>query len=338
VLHGSANAIGGQCQLIKLRWSLPPEALKVDNWTPTIKFALGENPKQSNWGERFTTRYPQTRMGVEELIRDEFTAAREYAATWKRGADEHGFPPRRDLELDALSEVLDGKRIVHCHSYRQDELLMLMHVCDDFHVPMGTFQHVLEGYKVADEMARRKIGGSTFSDWWAYKNEVTDAIPYNGAIMHDEGVVVSFNSDSGELARRLNSEAGKAVKYGGLAPEEALKFVTLNPAIQLHLEHRVGSLEPGKDADLALWSGPPLAASSRCEQTWIDGRKYFDRDADLARRKTEATMRATLIQKALADPDAGMGASGAGRRGRGGDTFDESDDDNRGECGEGGAR
>jgi imidazolonepropionase-like amidohydrolase len=351
VLHGSANTIGGQCQLIKLRWSLPPEALKFEGYTPTIKFALGENVKQANWGERFTTRYPQTRMGVEQLLRDEFQAAKEYEETWRRGVDAHGFPPRHDLELDAMAEVLDGKRIIHCHSYRQDEIMGLVHVCDDFHVAMGTFQHVLEGYKIADELARRHIGGSTFSDWWAYKNEVVDAQAYNGALMHDVGVVVSYNSDSGELARRLNSEAGKAVKYGGVPPEEALKFVTLNPAIQLHVQDRVGSIEPGKDADLALWSGAPLEAHTRCEQTWIDGRKYFDRNDDLARRKVEATMRATLIQKALADPDAGGGGGGpGGRRGPRGDVYDEAgqgqgddatdgdDADTRGDCGTGGGR
>jgi N-acetylglucosamine-6-phosphate deacetylase len=214
---------------------------------------------------------------------------------------------------------------------------------------MGTFQHVLEGYKIADELAKRHIGGSTFSDWWAYKNEVVDAQAYNGALMHDVGVVVSYNSDSGELARRLNSEAGKAVKYGGVPPEEALKFVTINPAIQLHVQDRVGSLEPGKDADLALWSGAPLEAHTRCEQTWIDGRKYFDRAADLERRKVEAGMRAVLIQKALADPDAGGGGGGAGGRRGPRDVYDEADQaagddaadgdiDTRGECGTGGGR
>ena len=337
VLHGSANAIGGQCQLIKLRWGLGPEAMKFEGWKPTIKFALGENVKQSNWGERFTTRYPQTRMGVEQLIRDEFEAAREYEATWKKGSDARGLPPRRDLELDAMVEVLNGERTIHCHSYRQDEILMLMKLCDEFKVPMGTFQHILEGYKVADEMAKRHIGGSTFSDWWAYKNEVVDAIPYNGALMHDVGVVVSYNSDSNELARRLNSEAGKAVKYGGVPEEEALKFVTINPAIQLKIQDRVGSIEVGKDADLALWNGNPLSPRTRCEQTWIDGRRYFDRAEDLARRVEEAKLRATLEQRALADTDSG-GGGGGGRRGGRGDTFDDGDDDTRGACDDGGAR
>ncbi len=344
VLHGSANAIGGQCQLIKLRWGLAPEGMKFEGFRPTIKFALGENVKQANWGERFVTRYPQTRMGVEQLIRDEFEAAREYQDTWRRGKDARGLPPRRDLELDAIAEILRGERTIHCHSYRQDEILMLMHLCDEFHVPLGTFQHILEGYKVADEMAKRKIGGSTFSDWWAYKNEVQDAIPQNGPIMHDVGVVVSYNSDSNELARRLNSEAGKATKYGTLSDEEALKFVTINPAIQLKVQDRVGSIEVGKDADLALWNGPPLSPRSRCEQTWIDGRKYFDRGEDLTRRAFEAKLRAALEQRVLLESDPGGGNAGGGmRRGPREDVYDgheadDGDDDTRGECAEGRAR
>jgi N-acetylglucosamine-6-phosphate deacetylase len=337
VLHGSANAIGGQCQLIKLRWGLGPEAMKFAGWKPTIKFALGENPKQANWGERFTTRYPQTRMGVAQLIRDEFEAAREYAEAWKRGKDAQGLPPRRDLELDAMAEVLSGARTIHCHSYRQDEILGLINLCDEFGIKVGTFQHVLEGYKVADEMARRHIGGSTFSDWWGYKSEVLDAIPENGAIMHDEGVVVSFNSDSNELARRLSSEAGKAVKYGGLSEVEALEFVTINPAIQLGVQDRVGSIEVGKDADLALWSGDPLSPRSRCEQTWIDGRKYFDRAEDLARREDEKKLRAAIEQRVLAEGDSGGGGATGVRRGGGGDAYDgwvDEDADTRGACGE----
>ena len=342
VLHGSANAIGGQSQLIKLRWGLGPEAMKCAGWKPTIKFALGENVKQANWGERFTTRYPQTRMGVEQLIRDEFEGAREYKEAWARGKDARGLPPRRDLELDAIAEVLDGTRTIHCHSYRQDEILMLMKLCDEFKVPMGTFQHILEGYKVADEMAKRKIGGSTFSDWWAYKSEVIDAIPYNGAIMHDVGVVVSYNSDSDELARRLNSEAGKAVKYGGVSADEALKFVTINPAIQLKVQDRVGSIEVGKDADLALWSGPPLSVRSRCEQTWIDGRKYFDRALDQKQRADEAKLRAAIEQRVLLESDPGGPSMGGGRRGLRDDVYDGhditwGDDDTRGVCAEGGA-
>jgi imidazolonepropionase-like amidohydrolase len=309
VLHGSANPIGGQCQPIKLRWGALPEDMKFEGAAPTIKFALGENVKQSNWGDKYTTRYPQTREGVEQIIRDEFRAAVDYERTWKDyQAGKTKIPPRRDLRLEAISEVLHGKRIVHCHSYRQDEIEMLMRVAEEFGFHVGTFQHVLEGYKVADQMAAHGAGGSTFSDWWAYKFEVYDAIPYNGALMHDEGVVVSFNSDSDELARRLNTEAAKAVKYGGLSQEEALKFVTINPAKQLHVEKRVGSLEAGKDADFVVWNGNPLSTYSICEQTWIDGRKYFDRDEDRKMNEEVTHERSALIQKILQSNKSGSGA------------------------------
>lgn len=307
-LHGSANPIGGQSQTVKNRWGcVRPEDMHMEGAVPGIKFALGENVKRSN-GYRDQTRYPATRMGVDTLIRDRFTAAREYAAAMKAGSaaarDSHGHeyrpvPPRRDLELEALAEVLAGKRLVHCHSYRQDEILMLCRVAGDFGFRIGTFQHILEGYKVAEAIRENAIGASTFSDWWAYKVEVQDAIPYNGAIMHDVGIPVSFNSDSDELARRLNSEAGKAIKYGGLSPEEALKFVTLNPAIQLGIADRVGSLEPGKDADFVIWSGDPLSAMTRAEATWIDGREYFSLEQDRAHREHIQAERARIIQKIL---------------------------------------
>jgi imidazolonepropionase-like amidohydrolase len=300
LLHGSANPIGGQNQVVKLRWGALPEAMKFEGAMPGIKFALGENVKQSNWGDHYTTRYPQTRQGVEEIIRDEFRAALDYERGWKEyEAGKHKIPPRRDLQSEAILEILKGKRLVHSHSYRQDEIEMLMRVADSFGFRVATFQHVLEGYKIADQLAKHGAGASTFSDWWAYKFEVYDAIPYNGALMHDEGVVVSFNSDSDEQARRLNTEAAKAVKYGGLSEEEALKFVTINPAKQLSIDKRTGSLEAGKDADFVLWSGDPLSTYSICEQTWIDGRKYFDRDEDRKMGDEVTRERAVLIQKAL---------------------------------------
>jgi len=196
--------------------------------------------------------------------------------------------------------VLAGKRLVHCHSYRQDEILIFLKVCEEFNVRVATLQHVLEGYKVADAIARHGAGGSSFSDWWAYKFEVYEAIPYNGAMMRQAGVVVSFNSDDAEMARRLNAEAGKAMKYGGVPADEALKFVTLNAAKQLGIDRWVGSIEVGKQADLALWSGPPMSSLSRCEQTWLDGRQYFDRADDAQRRATVAERRAALIQRVLA--------------------------------------
>jgi imidazolonepropionase-like amidohydrolase len=323
VLHGSANPIGGQNQVIKLRWGALAEQMKFENAMPGIKFALGENPKGSNWNDA-GTRYPQTRSGVEQIIRDEFTAAKDYRRRWAdfKGGKTH-IPPRRDLEMDALAEILEGKRLVHSHSYRQDEILMLMRVAEDFGFRIATFQHILEGYKVADIMAKHGVGGSTFSDWWAYKMEVYDAIPYNGSLMRKAGVVVSFNSDSDELARRLNLEAAKAVKYGGTPPEEALKFVTINPAKQLRIDKRVGSLEAGKDADFVVWSGNPLSSLSICEQTWIDGRRYFDRNEDRAMNDEVARERAVLIQKALDQP---KGGSDEKKGGKGWRYEDESED------------
>lgn len=306
-LHGSANAIGGQNSVIKLRWGLLPEQLKFEGAIPGIKFALGENPKQSNWGDNYTTRYPQTRMGVEQIIRDEFTAAKEYDAKMKEKPDPKMIPPRRDLELEAVAEILNGKRLVHSHCYRQDEILMLLRVSDDFGFTIGTLQHVLEGYKVADEIAKHHVGASLFSDWWAYKYEVIDAIPYAGKLMNDAGVIVSYNSDSNEMARRMNLEAAKAVKYGGVSEIDALKFVTINPAKQLRIDKRVGSLEVGKDGDVAIWSGHPLSPYSKCEQTWIEGRKFFDVKEDSVMRLDVAAKKAELVQKALRSKKKGSG-------------------------------
>ncbi len=299
ILHGSANPIGGQNQVIKMRWGLNDQQLKFAEAPPGIKFALGENVKQSN-RQSPSSRYPQTRMGVEQLINDSFRAAGEYLERWKKwNSDHQGLPPRRDLELDALGEVLQGKRWIHCHSYRQDEILALIRVLDQYGITIGSFQHILEGYKVADAMVKHGATASAFSDWWAYKIEVYDAIPYAGALMHRAGIVVSFNSDDAELARHLNHEAAKAVRYGGVDEQEALKFVTLNPAIQLRIDPYVGSIEPGKQADLVLWSGHPLALTSVCQQTWIDGRKYFDRDEEAKVAADQAAMKAALIQKVL---------------------------------------
>ena len=311
ILHGSANPIGGQNQVIKLRWGLGGEQLKFAAAPAGIKFALGENVKRSNDGE-VSTRYPQSRMGVEQIIRDAFGRARDYAAAWERWNAAHaGLPPRRDLELEAIADILAKRRWIHCHSYRQDEILALIRTCDDYGITIGSLQHILEGYKVADVMARHGATGSSFSDWWAYKIEVWDAIPYNGALMHRAGVVVSFNSDDAELGRHLNHEAAKAVKYGGVPPIEALKFVTLNPAKQLRIDPWVGSLEAGKDADFVVWSGDPLSPRSLCQETWIDGRKYFDRAADQSLRSEQAKMRAALIRKVI---DSGQATQAAGQR------------------------
>jgi imidazolonepropionase-like amidohydrolase len=321
LLHGSANPIGGQNCVIKLRDGASPEELVFDAAPPGIKFALGENVKQSNWGEKFVTRFPQTRMGVRTFIANRFTAAQEYLAEWEAYRKKSALPPRRDLELDALGEILQGKRWIHCHSYRQDEILMLIRLMESFGVKIATFQHVLEGYKVADEIARHGAGASTFSDWWAYKFEVYDAIPYNGSLMAERGVVVSFNSDSSELARHLYTEAAKAVKYGGTPEVEALKFVTLNPAKQLRIDSRVGSLEQGKDADFAIWSKSPLDFETVCLQTWIDGKKYFDRALSQERAARREKERSELVAKAKRVAKVSSGGESAGEADSGTESF-----------------
>ena len=300
ILHGSANPIGGQNQVIKLRWGGNYNDLKFKEAPAGIKFALGENVKQSNWQEVTNPRYPQSRMGVEQIFRDRFNAAREYQKNWDAwNAAPNGLPPRRDLELEAIGEILRGERWIHCHSYRQDEILGLLRVLEEYKIKIGSLQHILEGYKVADAIAKHGGTASSFSDWWAYKLEVVDSIPHNGAIMHNQGIVVSFNSDDAELGRHMNHEAAKAIKYGGVDPVEALKFVTLNPAIQLRIDKYVGSLEVGKHADFAMWNGSPLSPRSRCEQTWIDGRKYFDRDEDAEVRLRDDQLHRELVQKIL---------------------------------------
>jgi imidazolonepropionase-like amidohydrolase len=302
VLHGSANAIGGQTVVIKLRWGQPASKLPFEGAIPGIKFALGENPKRSNFS-RGTPRYPATRMGVEETIRGAFSEARDYKAEWdqynKRTAagEKNLIPPRRDLRLDPLVEVLEGKRYVHAHCYREDEILMLLRVAKEFGFKVRTLQHVLEGYKVADEIAASGAGASTFSDWWAYKVEAYEAIPYNAALMTRRGVVVSVNSDDAEEATHLNQEAAKTIKFGGLSHDEALKLVTLNPAIQLGIDKRVGSIDPGKDADLVIYNHDPLSAYAVVQKTLIDGRVYFDRQRDIADRPAREKEKKALLEK-----------------------------------------
>jgi imidazolonepropionase-like amidohydrolase len=304
VLHGSANAIGGQNMVIKIKWGRPVEEFIFEGAPPGIKFALGENPKRTNFpalpGQ--PRRYPATRMGVEEVIRDAFTRARDYKRTWDeyrarlQRNEKNLIPPRRDLQLEPLVEVLEGRRLVHAHSYRADEILMLIQIADDFGFKIRTFQHALEAYKVAREIARHGAGASIFVDNWAYKIEAYDAIPYNAAILVRAGVNTSVNSDSNERARRLNIEAAKAMKYGDLSEEEALKLITMNPAWQLGIDSRVGSIDVGKDADLAVWNGHPFSVYSRVETTIIDGEIFFDRQQDLSRRADLERERATLEQ------------------------------------------
>ncbi|TDQ09707.1 amidohydrolase family protein [Pedobacter metabolipauper] len=293
ILHGSANPVGGQAQLIKLRWGKLPEELKFAGSDGFIKFALGENVKQSNFGTG--ARFPVTRMGVEQSFVDEFTRAKEY----KSAMAVKGNTVRRDLELDAIVEILDNKRFITCHSYVQSEINMLMNVADSLGFKINTFTHILEGYKMADKMKARGISASTFSDWWAYKMEVAEAIPYNGKIMHNVGITTAFNSDDAEMARRLNQEAGKAVLYGGVPEEDALKFVTLNPAKMLHVDSKVGSLKAGKDADVVVWSDNPLSIYAKAEKTFVDGIAYWDMERDVQVRKDQQAERKRLIQKML---------------------------------------
>ncbi len=304
ILHGSANSIGGQTVVIKLRWGQPASKLPFEGALPGIKFALGENPKRSNFSvPGQPKRYPATRMGVEETIRAAFTEARDYKNAWDAyskkvaSGDKIALPPRRDLRLDPLVEVLEGKRYVHSHCYREDEILMLMRVAKEFAFKVRTFQHVLEGYKVADELAAAGVGASTFSDWWAYKVEAYDAIPYSAALMTRRGVLVSINSDDAEEATHLNQEAAKSMKFGGLTHDEALKLVTINPAIQLGIDKRVGSIEVGKDADLVIYNHDPLSAYAVVQKTLIDGRVLFDRDKDIAGRAALEKEKKDLLAK-----------------------------------------
>ncbi|MBV8807657.1 MAG: amidohydrolase [Acidobacteriaceae bacterium] len=318
VLHGSANAVGGQTIVIKLRWGKTAREMLFEGATPGIKFALGENPKRQGYpsqnffsqGPAPERRFPGTRMGVEEVIRESFTDAKNYQAEWKQYHDavargEHPIPPRKDLRLEPLVEVLEGKRYVHAHCYRSDEILMLLRVADEMGFKIRTLQHVLEGYKVAREIAEHGTGASTFSDWWAYKIEAYDATPYNAAIMTRKGVVVSLNSDSDELQRHLNLEAAKVMRYGGLSETEALAMVTINPAKQLGIDNQVGSIEVGKSGDMVLFDKHPLDYYSKVQKVWIDGHDYFDRDKDLETRPEFQKKKKALEDKLKVAEDTG---------------------------------
>lgn len=291
LLHGSCNPIGGKSAIIKLRWGYTPEEMKLEQAPGFIKFALGENVKKSR--NSSNNRFPDSRMGVEQVYVDAFTRAKEY----RKKRNQPNF--RKDLDLETLLEIMDGKRHISCHSYVQSEINMLMHVADDMGFKVNTFTHILEGYKVADKMKAHGAGGSSFSDWWAYKYEVIDAIPYNGALMHEQGVLVAFNSDDAEMARRLNQEAAKAVKYGNVSEEDAWKFVTLNPAKLLRIDDRVGSIKAGKDADIVVWSDHPMSIYAKAEQTFVDGIRFFDRAQDKIKQMEVQKERTRLINKML---------------------------------------
>tara|TARA_R110002051_G_scaffold75877_2_gene138311 strand:- start:173918 stop:176848 length:2931 start_codon:yes stop_codon:yes gene_type:complete len=299
ILHGSANPIGGRSAIIKLKWGESADDLIYENSPKFIKFALGENVKQSR--SQFNARFPQSRMGVEQVFMDYFSRAKAYDQAKKSGK-----PYRKDTEMEVLAEILNKERFISCHSYVQSEINMLMKVAEKFDFNINTFTHILEGYKVADKMAKHGVGGSTFSDWWAYKYEVNDAIPYNAAIMHNAGVVVAINSDDAEMSRRLNQEAAKSVKYGGVSEEEAWKFVTLNPAKLLHLDERVGSLKVGKDADVVLWTDHPLSIYAKAEKTIIEGVTYFDLAKDKQMREAIKKEKSELTNLMLQDKNKGL--------------------------------
>jgi len=294
LLHGSANPIGAQSAIIKLKWGSLPEEVIIKNQPKFIKFALGENVKQSNWGNSENVRFPQTRMGVEQVYMDYFTRAKEYDDLKKKG-----IPVRKDLELETLVEIINSQRFITCHSYVQTEINMLMKVAEKFNFRVNTFTHILEGYKVADKMKAHGVGASTFADWWAFKYEVNDAIPYNASIMNSLGITVAINSDDAEMSRRLNQEASKSMKYGNMSEEDAWKLVTLNPAKLLHLDNQLGSFKIGKDADVVLWSANPLSIYAHAEKVIIDGIIYFDYDKDKQMVKADEKRRNTLINMML---------------------------------------
>ncbi|MFO8147587.1 MAG: amidohydrolase family protein [Gillisia sp.] len=278
LLHGSANPIGGRSAILKLKWGASAEDMIFKEAPKFIKFALGENVKQSNRSN--ANRFPQTRMGVEQVFIDYFGRAKQYEQEKKTNKNF-----RKDLEMETLVEILNGERFVSSHSYVQSEINMLMKVAESFDFRINTFTHILEGYKVADKMKEHGVGASTFSDWWAYKYEVKDAIPYNAAIMYDAGLTVAINSDDSEMSRRLNQEAAKTMKYGDVPEEDAWKFVTLNPAKLMHIDQYVGSIQTGRDADVVLWSGHPLSIYTKAEKTLIEGAVYFDLEKDKAMRE-----------------------------------------------------
>lgn len=310
LLHGSANPIGGRSAIVKWKWGLSPDEMLYKDQPKFIKFALGENVKQANRVINNPTRFPQTRMGVEQVVTDYFQRAKEYDIAWKKynsnSKKDKSKAPRVDLELQTLAEILNKERFITCHSYVQSEILMLMDVAEKFNFKVNTFTHILEGYKVADKMKEHGAGASTFSDWWAYKFEVNDAIPYNGPILHNAGVVVAYNSDDAEMSRRLNQEAAKAVKYGNISEEEAWKFVTLNPAKLLHIDDKVGSIKVGKDADVVLWNHNPLSIYAKAEKTIIEGVVYYDVQKDEEQRVAIAKERNELIGQLLQEKNKGM--------------------------------
>jgi imidazolonepropionase-like amidohydrolase len=306
-MHGSANPIGGPNVVLKMKWGRPSEELVVSEAWKTLKFALGENVKQSSRTIQVggpPPRYPQTRMGTNAIIRREFLRARDYRAEWDRYEKLKAsktppptlVPPRRDLRLEVLADVLRGKMVARCHAYVAPETLEFLLLSQELGFKVAVFEHAWEAYKIADELAAAKVGLSVFADSWAYKMEAAEGIAYNAGYCAKQGVLVSINSDSGERIRRLFNDAAKTMKYGGLTEDEALALVTINPALQLGVDKIVGSLEVGKHGDLAVFSQHPMSAYTRCDLTVIEGEVYFDRD-QLVREREEAALKAVPVKK-----------------------------------------
>jgi len=292
-MHGSGNPIGGENIVIKMKWGKTSEEMIVHEAYRTLKFALGENPKRANFSGAGTPRYPQSRMGVNAIIRREFKKAKNYMEQWDRYLNakkskksaKNLIPPKKDLQMEQLADMMRGKMWARCHSYRADETLEFIKLSKEFGFKIAAFEHISEAFKIAKELAEEGIGISIFADSWAYKVEASEGIAYNAAFCTQQGVLVSINSDSGEKIRRLFNEAAKSMKYGGLSEEEALKLITINAAIQLGVDKIAGSLEVGKHGDIAVFSEHPLSAYTLCEMTIVEGEICFDRAQYLKERK-----------------------------------------------------
>ena len=296
-MHGSANPIGGKGIVLKMRWGKSAAELVFEGAPLTSKWALGENPKQSNSMGAARARYPRTRMGVEESIRDEFEKAKDYKRKWaeyekkaKAAKESKGkiappLPPKKDYRLESIADILSGKLWVRCHAYQSEEMLSIMRLCREYGVKLVCFEHGLEGYRITNELVEYSVAVSTFADFWAYKWEAYNTMPHAAALCAERGVLVALNSDDAERMRHLFNDAAKTVRFGGVTEDEAIRMLTINPAKIMGVDKRVGTIEPGKDADLAVFNRHPLDPFTVCEMTMVDGTVYFDRAKYLEERK-----------------------------------------------------